>query len=319
MSFTILQAANFPAELRHKIDSSIKVVGPFGLPVGAVLSLDEAAAVRVLITMGALITDAAVMDRLPSLGLVCCYGTGYEGVDLDAARKRGIMVTHSPAANAASVADLAMALLLAVTRRIVVADKFVRGGSWKDQSAARMPLIRGLTGRRIGVFGLGAIGRKIADRAAAFEAEVSYHSRSPKLDVSYPFQESLQSLADWAHVLMIAVRADDTNRHVVDRRVLGALGQEGIVINIARGSVIDEPVLIELLQSGQLGGAGLDVYEREPSVPDSLKALTNVVLTPHIGGGTIDAHEAMQKLVVANIMAYLAGQPVKTPVPEFRG
>ena len=127
MSFTILQAANFPAELRQKIDSSVNVIGPFGLPVGAILSLDEAATVRVLITMGTLITDAAVMDRLPNLGLVCCYGTGYEGVDLDAARKRGIMVTHSPAANAASVADLAMALLLAVTRRVAVADKFVRG------------------------------------------------------------------------------------------------------------------------------------------------------------------------------------------------
>lgn len=318
MSFSILQAATFPVGLRNKIDSSINVIGPFGLPVGATLSADEAATVRVLITMGSLATDAATMDRLPNLGLICCYGTGYEGVDLDAARKRAIMVTHSPSANASSVADLAMALLLAVSRRIVIADKFVREGAWKGGSAARMPLIRGLTGRKIGVFGLGAIGRKIANRAAAFEMEVSYYNRSRKLDVPYPFHESLQSLADWADVLMIAVRADAANQHVVDRDILQALGQEGIVINIARGSVIDEPVLIELLESGQLGGAGLDVYEREPAVPDSLKALTNVVLTPHIGGGTIDAHEAMQKLIVMNIMAYLAGQPLRTPVPEFR-
>jgi hydroxypyruvate reductase len=318
MSFTILQAANFPAGLRNKIDSSINVIGPFELPVGATLSADVAATVRVLITMGTLTTDAAVMDRLPNLGLICCYGTGYEGVDLDAARKRGIMVSHSPAANASSVADLAMALLLAVSRRIVIADKFVREGAWKGRSAARMPLIRGLTGMRIGVFGLGAIGRKIADRAAAFEAEVSYYNRSQKPNVPYPFHESLQSLADWADALIIAVRADADNLHVVDRRILQALGPEGIVINIARGSIIDEPVLIELLESGELGGAGLDVYEREPAVPDSLKALTNVVLTPHIGGGTLDAHEAMQKLVVANVMAFMAGQPVKTPVPEFR-
>jgi hydroxypyruvate reductase len=318
MNFTILQATNFPVGLRDKIDSSINVLGPFELPVGATLGAAEAATVRVLITMGTLSTDAAAMDRLPNLGLICCYGSGYEGVDIDAARKRGIMVTHSPAANASSVADLAMALLLAVSRRIVIADKFVRDGGWKDRLAARTPLIRGLTGRKIGVFGLGAIGRKIADRAAAFEAEVSYYNRSQKPNVPYPFHKSLQSLADWADVLMVAVRADGNNRHVVDRRVLQGLGREGIVINIARGSVIDEPVLIELLESGQLGGAGLDVYEREPAVPDSLRALTNVVLTPHIGGGTVEAHEAMQELVVANLMAYLAGQPVNTPVPEFR-
>jgi len=318
MCFTIFLAATFPEGLRNKIDSSINVIGPFGLPVGATLSADEAATVRVLITMGTLTTDAAAMDRFPNLGLICCYGTGYEGVDLGAARKRGIMVTHSPAANASSVADLAMALLLAVSRRIVIADKFVREGVWKGRSAARMPLIRGLTGMKIGVFGLGVIGRKIADRAAAFEAEVSYYNRSQKRNVPYPFHESLQSLADWADALIIAVRADGNNQHVVDRRILKALGQEGIVINIARGSIVDEPVLIELLESGQLGGAGLDVYEREPEVPDSLKGLTNVVLTPHIGGGTLDAHEAMQHLIVANVMAFMAGQPVETPVPEFR-
>jgi hydroxypyruvate reductase len=318
MSFTIFLAATFPAGLRNKIDSSINVIGPFGPSVGATINTDEAATVRGLITMGTLTTDAATMDRFPNLGLISCYGTGYEGVDLDAARKRGIMVTHSPGANASAVADLAMALLLAVSRRIVIADRFVREGGWNGRSAARMPLIRGLTGMKIGVFGLGAIGRKIADRAAAFEAEVSYYNRSQKPNVPYPFHESLQALADWADVLMIAVRADGNNRRVVDRRILQALGQEGIVINIARGSIIDEPVLIGMLESGKLGGAGLDVYEREPEVPDSLKALTNVVLTPHIGGGTLDAHEAMQHLIVANIMAYMAGKPVKTPVPEFR-
>jgi hydroxypyruvate reductase len=318
MSFTILLAAAFPAGLRNKIDSSINVIGPFGPAVGATLSAGEAATVRVLITMGSLTTDAATMDRFPNLGLICCYGTGYEGVDLHAARKRGIMVTHSPAANASSVADLAMALLLAVSRRVVTADKFVREGAWKDRSAARMPLIRGLTGMKIGVFGLGAIGRKIADRAAAFEAQVSYYNRTQKPNVPYPFHGSLHALAEWADALMIAVRADGNNQHVVDRGILQALGREGIVINIARGSIIDEPVLIELLESGQLGGAGLDVYEREPVVPDTLKGLTNVVLTPHIGGGTLDAHEAMQQLIVANIMAYMAGQPVNTPVPEFR-
>ncbi len=316
MSFTILQAATFPAGLREKIDPSLKVVGPFGFPVGATLTAEKAAEVRVLITMGTLATDTTVMERLPNLGLICCYGTGYEGVDVVAAVRRGIQVTHSPGANAAAVADHAIALLLAASRRIVMADRFVREGRWSGHSAARMPIAHGLTGRKIGVFGYGAVGRKIADRAAAFEVELAYHGHSRKTDVSYEFYPTLQSLADWADILMVAARADAANRHAVNREVLKALGPDGIVVNIARGSIIDEVALIELLQSGQLGGAGLDVYEYEPAVPDALKAIPHVVLTPHIGGGTFDAHDAMQRLVVANINAFLAGEPVKTPVPE---
>jgi glyoxylate reductase len=319
MSATILQAASFPADLRSKIDPAIKLIGPFDPPVGASLAVAEAREVRVLLTMGTLKTDAGVMDRLPNLGLICCYGTGYDGVDLDAARKRGIMVTHSPAANALAVADHAMALLLAANRRIVMADRFVRDGLWSGNSAARMPLVRGLTGRRIGVFGFGAIGRKIAERAAAFEAEVAYHNRSRKPEAPYAFHETLESLADWADTLMIAARADASNRHSVSRAVMKRLGPEGIIVNIARGSIIDQEAMIALLQSGELGSVGLDVYEHEPSVPDTLKAIPQVVLTPHIGGGTLDAHEAMQSLVAANIEAFLAGEPVKTPVPEMAG
>ncbi|WP_211103968.1 2-hydroxyacid dehydrogenase [Skermanella pratensis] len=272
---------------------------------------------RVLVTMGTLKTDAAVMDRLPSLGLICCYGTGYEGVDLEEAFKRGIMVTHSPAANAPAVADHAMALLLATSRRVGMADRFVRDGLWSGHSAARMPLVRGLTGRRIGVFGFGAIGRRIAARAAAFEAEVAYHNRSHKPDAPYAFHETLESLAEWADVLMVAARADTGNRHRVGRDVMKALGPDGIVVNIARGSIIDQEAMIELLRSGDLGGAGLDVFEHEPTVPDALRAIPHAVLTPHIGGGTHEAHEAMQSLVAANITAFLAGNPVRTPVPEI--
>ncbi len=317
MGVTILLAANFPTGLRDKLRSFVTVIGPCGSPIGANLTPEEAAGVRVLITMGTLTTDAALMDRLPNLGLICCYGTGYEGVDVGAARKRGILITHSPAANAAAVADHAIALLLAVIRRIVMADQFVRDGRWVGQSAARMPVVHGLTGRKIGIFGYGAIGKKIADRAAAFETQVAYYNRSRKSDAPYPFYPSLQSLADWADVLIIAARADASNRHAVGRQVLSALGPHGIVINIARGSIIEEPALIELLHSGELGSAGLDVYENEPEVPDALKAIPHVVLAPHIGGGTFDAHQAMQELVCTNIRAYLSGESIKTPVPEY--
>jgi len=316
MGVTILLAANFPTGLRDKLGTDMTVLGPYGLPIGANLPAGEAERVRVLITMGTLTTDATVMDRLPNLGLICCYGTGYEGVHIGTARQRGILVTHSPAANAAAVADHAIALLLAATRRILLADQFVRAGRWSGQSAARMPIVHGLTGRKIGIFGYGAIGKKIAERATAFEAQVAYYNRSRKKDAPYAFYPSLQSLADWADILIIAARADASNRHAVGREVLSALGPQGIVINIARGSIIDEPVLIELLESGELGSAGLDVYEHEPAMPDALKAIPHVVLAPHIGGGTIDAHEAMQELVAANIRAFLASKSVKTPVPE---
>ena len=314
---SILLASSFPSGLLDKIDPSIAVMGPSDQAVGANLSSKEAASVRALVTAGAMKIDGVAMERLPNLGLICCYGSGYEGVDIKEAVKRGISVTYSPAANSSAVADLAMALLLAANRRIVMADKFVRDGLWHGNAAARMPDVRGLTGRKIGIFGFGAIGAKIAARAAAFETEIAYHSRSRKLDVPYAFHETLQALADWADILMIAVRADASTRHLVNSDVMRALGSEGILVNIARGSVIDETAMIALLQSGELGSVGLDVYEHEPSVPDSLKALPRIVLTPHIGGNTFEAHEARQSLVAANLEAFFAGKPVITPIPEI--
>ncbi len=316
MTSSILLAIAVTPAFTDRLDPALAYFGP---PSSVELTPEQAAGIRVLVTMGTLKTDAALMDRLPNLGLVCCYGTGYEGVDIAAAKAHGIMVTHSPAANASAVADLAMALLLSANRRIVMADKFLRDGRWGGNDAGRMPIVRGLTGRKIGVFGFGAIGRKIADRCAAFDAEVAYHNRSRKTDVSYAFHETLQSLADWADILMIAARADASNRHAVNRDVLKALGPEGIVVNIARGSMIDEEAMVALLQSGELGSAGLDVYEHEPLVPDALKAIPHVVLAPHIGGGTFDSHEGMQALVAANVNAFLAGKPVLTPVPEMAG
>ena len=313
----ILLTSSFPPGLLDKIDPSIAVIGPSGQPVGVDLCSKEAATVRVLVTMGAMKIDGAAMDGLPNLGLICCYGSGYEGVDLKETVKRGIIVTYSPAANSSAVADLAMALLLAANRRIVMADKFVRDGLWHGRPAARMPVVRGLTGRKIGIFGFGAIGAKIAARAAAFETEIAYHSRSRKPEVPYAFHETLQALADWADILMIAVRADASTRHLVNANVMRALGPEGILVNISRGSVIDEQAMIALLQSGELGSVGLDVYEHEPLVPDSLKAIPHVVLAPHIGGDTFQAHETRQNLVAANITAFLAGKPVLTPIPEM--
>src|SRR5207253_2189021 len=230
------------------------------------------------------------------------------GVDLAAAAERGVVVGHSPAANAAAVADLAMTLMLAVTRRLLPADDYVRSGDWS--AAKPSPLMAaqpGNPGRRIGVYGMGAIGRKIAARAAAFETEVAYYSRN-RHDVPYRHVPSLEALVEWCDVLMIAVRAGADTHHVIDAEMLRKLGKDGYLVNISRGSVIDQAALVAALADKTIAGAGLDVYEKEPHAPDALTAFPNVVLTPHIGGHTQDSHAAMQDCVIANLSAFFAGK-----------
>jgi hydroxypyruvate reductase len=263
-----------------------------------------------MITAGGTPLPAAVMDTLPALRAIICYGTGYDGVDLKAAANRGVVVAHSPAANAAAVADLAVTLMLAVTRRLLPADEFVRNGSWSE--AKPSPLLRpqpGNPGRRVGVYGMGEIARKIASRVAAFETEVGYFSRS-RHDVPYQYWPSLETLAEWCSVLMIAVRAGPDTHHAVNAGILQKLGKDGYVVNISRGSVIDQAALITALTDKTIAGAGLDVFEKEPHAPDALTAFPNVVLTPHIGGHTVESHIAMQDCVIANLEAFFAGRPL---------
>lgn len=285
-----------------------------GRPPCESFSPEQLKSVRAMITAGGRALPAAVLDSLPSLGAIICYGTGYDGIDLAETRRRNIVVGHSPAANAASVADLTMTLLLAAVRRLLPADDYVRSGGWSG--AKPSPLLRqphGMTGRRIGVYGMGAIGRKIAVRCAAFESEVAYHSRS-RHDVPYPYHASLAGLAEWADVLMVAVRAGADTEHAVDADILRRLGPQGVVVNIARGSVVDQAALVAALEGKGIAGAGLDVYAQEPHAPDALTRLANVVLTPHIGGHTIESHLAMQDCVLANLEAFFAGRPLAYPV-----
>lgn len=315
----VLLGARVPDGFAQRLSERYELVGPLPAPFPqsvAALPPADAARVRAVITMGTVDTSRAALSCLPALGLVSCIGSGYEGVDLAAAAERGIAVTHSPGANASAVADLALGLLIASVRQLPEANAFLRRGDWKGNYAKRMPLVRGLTGRKVGVYGLGAIGGKIAQRVAALEMEVGYHNRRPRTDVAYPYFATLPALAEWADVLMVAARADAGNRHAIDARVLAALGPHGHVVNIARGSVIDEAALIHALREGIIAGAGLDVYEHEPQVPPDLLALTNVALTPHIAGGTLEAQGAMQDMVAANLAAFFAGRPVLTPVPE---
>ncbi|MGA7073832.1 2-hydroxyacid dehydrogenase [Bradyrhizobium sp.] len=310
----VLIYSRFPKALMLRIGERFELLDAAGKPPAEVFPAEQLSGIRAIITAGGTQLPGRVMDTLPSLRAIICYGTGYDGVDLAAARERKIAVGNSPGANAASVADLAVTLMLTATRRIVPADGFVRDGSWAASKPS--PLLRavpGNPGRRVGIYGIGEIGRKIAARLSAFEMEIGYYSRSRR-EVPYRYFESVEALAEWCSVLMIAVRASADTHHVVNAGILKKLGSDGYVINIARGSVIDEAALAVALKDNIIAGAGLDVFEKEPHPPGELTGLPNVVLTPHIGGHTIDSHAAMQDCVLANLEAFFAGQPLAYPV-----
>jgi hydroxypyruvate reductase len=312
----VLIYSRFPKAMMVRIGQRFELMDAAGKPPSEVFTAEQLSGVRAMITAGGTPLGGAVMDKMPSLGAIVCYGTGYDGVDLAAAAQRKIAVGHSPGANASSVADIAVTLMLAVTRRLLPADDYVRSGSWSQ--AKPSPMMRpqpGMRGRRVGVYGMGEIGRKIASRVAPFETEVAYFSRS-KHDVPYQYLPSLEALAEWCSVLMIAVRAGADTDHAVDAKILRKLGEDGYLVNISRGSVIDQQALVAALADESIAGAGLDVFENEPHAPDALTAFSNVVLTPHIGGHTLESHVAMQNCVMANLEAFFAGKPLPYEVRD---
>ena len=264
--------------------------------------------VEALVTIGVNVTDGKFMDGFPDLKVIACFGSGYESIDLAAAKARGIVVTNTVGANAATVADLAVGLLLASMRHVVYGDTQIRAGKWRGDNNAKMLFTPSVTGRRIGIIGLGAIGRKIGERMAAFETEVGYFNRSKKDDVSWQYFASPLELATWADVLMIAHRADETNRHMINADVMKALGKNGHLVNISRGSAIDEDALIAALNDGTIAGAGLDVFDDEPNERPEFLTMPNIVLTPHIGGGTMEAIMAMSDTVFVNVNAVMEGK-----------
>ncbi|WP_034853005.1 2-hydroxyacid dehydrogenase [Inquilinus limosus] len=276
--------------------------------------LPEADRIRGVVTIGVIGIDRALIERLPKLGIIACYGSGYERIDVAAARERGVVVTSNTGANAACVADMALALLLASVRRLGEGDRFIRAGRWTRAAAPAELISTGLAGRRVGILGLGAIGERIARRAAAFDMEVAYHNRRPKPGVPWTYHPTLASLAEWADILVVSCRSDESTRGIVDRSVLAALGPKGHVINIARGEVLDEAALIAALESGAIAGAGLDGFEHEPEVPEALKRLENVVLAPHIASLTEAAHREMCRMTIESLENFFAGRPLPNAV-----
>ena len=256
----------------------------------------------------------ALMGQLPALEMVSIMGVGYDGVDVATAMQRGIVVTHTPNVLNDEVADLALGLMLSVARRIPQADQYVRTGRWGTEGA--MPLARKMSGARLGIVGLGRIGQAIADRAAAFGMSIAYTARSAKADLSYSFYPDARALAAEVDFLVVITPGGAGTFHMIDADVLKALGPQGYLINVARGSVVDETALVDALQKGVIAGAGLDVFEKEPRPLEALFKLDNVVLTPHMGSATAQTRQAMANLAVANLQAHFAGQPVLSLVPE---
>ena len=271
--------------------------------------------VRAVLTNGRGGLSGDEMAWLPNLEIVCTVGAGYEAVDLDKARARGIAVAHCPDTNASAVADSAMMLLMATTRHLLQADRFVRAGGWQEQWRVDTPTI---SGKRLGILGLGTIGNRIAHRAArGFDMEIGYHNRKAVIGSSYRYFDNLIALATWADFLICAAPGGAGTRHLVNADVLTALGPKGYVVNIGRGTVIDTAALIDALRLQRIAGAGLDVVEGEPNVPPQLPELQqfdSVVVTPHIAGRAPEARTAATAIILSNLNAYFAGKPLPFPV-----
>lgn len=275
--------------------------------------------VRAIAASGESKVPAELIARLPKLELISVMGVGYDGVDVAAAKARGVTVTHTPNVLNDDVADLAIGLALCAARQLPQADRYVRDGSWAAKGP--MPLARKMSGGRLGIVGMGRIGQAIATRAAAFGMAIAYTARSAKPGLPYRYLPDARALAAESDFLVVITPGGALTRKLINAEVLAALGKgrgEGILVNVARGSVVDEAALIDALERGVIAGAGLDVFENEPHVPERLRAIPHVVLAPHIGSATGATRQAMADLAHGNLQAHFAGRPLLTPTPEYQ-
>lgn len=272
---------------------------------------DIGANIRAIATRGELGASAELMQSLPKLEVVSVYGVGTDAVNLPHARENGIRVTNTPDVLSEDVADMALGLLLSAARLIPHGDAMVRSGLWGKTA---MPLVTRVSGKRVGVVGMGRIGQAIAQRAAAFGCDIRYFSRSPQPQVSFAHEPDLIALAKWSEFLVVIVPGGDATKNIINGKVLEALGPEGILINVSRGSTVDEDALIAALRNRAIKAAGLDVFLNEPTIDPRFLELDNVVLQPHHGSGTVETRRAMGQLVRDNLAAHFAGKSLPTPV-----
>lgn len=270
-------------------------------------------AIRAIVTSGRYGASSALMDQLPKLEAIVSFGVGYDPIDIPAAQARGVPVSNTPGVLDACVADTALALMLAVSRRICEADRFVRDNQW---GPAQFGLGHSMAGKRCGIVGMGNIGVQIARRAESFGMDILYHNRRARGDVPahYHFVDSLVELAKQSDTLVLALPGGASTKHLINAPILEALGANGYLINVARGTVVDEAALVQALQTNTIAGAGLDVFEHEPQVPDALKTMEQVVLLPHIASGTYETRKAMADLFLANLNAWFSDGQLVTPI-----
>lgn len=312
MAVEILSVANMPGLDLASFEREFTMHWLWKSPDKGKLLAEVAPRVRGIQATGSSTVDAQLIERLPKLEIIACCGVGYDGIDVAAARKRNVVVTNTPDVLNDCVADLAIGLLIAASRGIGRGERHVRAGKWLQGG---VPLATRVSGKRLGIVGMGRIGRVIAKRASGFDMTIAYHSRRKVADVPFTYYDKLVDLARDSDFLVAIIPGGKETFHLIDEAVLRALGPKGILVNVARGSVVDEAALVRCLREGSLGGAGLDVFEEEPKMPEALWAMENVVLTPHIGSGTHETRAAMSKLTLDNLVAHFAGRPALTPVP----
>jgi lactate dehydrogenase-like 2-hydroxyacid dehydrogenase len=272
---------------------------------------EHGSAIDAVVSSGRNGMNAELIDALPNVRVISHFGVGYDNVDVEHAKKKGIVVSNTPDVLTDCVADLAVALMIDAARGITAGDRYVRRGQWLKGA---MPLATKVSGKRLGILGLGRIGRAIAQRAEGFDMEIRYHNRRRSPDAPYAYEASIAELARWSDFLIVATAGGEATRGLVSAAVIDALGPEGFLVNISRGSVVDEPALVAALAAKRIAGAGLDVFADEPRVPEALLALENVVLTPHIASATRDTRAAMGQLVLDNLASFYADGRVLTPV-----
>jgi hydroxypyruvate reductase len=305
MTVDILQLVPLRPEVQRELEARYRVHQKDKLD-------DVASIVRGVVTNGHSGPPPEVIDRLTKLEVICSASVGYDGIPVEYARSKGIPVTNTPEVLNDDVADLAIALMIMAARRLVASDAYVRAGRWPKEG--EYPLASRASGKTVGIVGMGRIGKEIGKRAAAMNNTIAYHSRRPVADVPYRYYPDLVALAKDSDFLIVIIPSTPQTQKIIGREVIEALGPNGILVNVARGAVVDEDALVSALVSGRLGGAGLDVFVNEPKVPEVLFGMDNVVLQPHVGSATHETRRAMSQLVLDNLDAQFAGRPLLTPI-----
>ncbi|KAE8656970.1 rop guanine nucleotide exchange factor 12-like [Hibiscus syriacus] len=310
-SIGVLMACPMNSYLEQQLDKRFKLFRFWTVPDKSLFLASNKDSIQAVVGNASAGADAELVEALPKLEIVASFSVGLDKIDLAKCKEKGIRVTNTPDVLTEDVADLAIGLMLAVLRKLCESDRYVRSGKWKKGDYV---LTTKFTGKEVGIIGLGRIGMAIAKRAEAFSCPISYYSRTKKPEINYKYYPSVVELAAHCDILVVACPLTKETHHIVNRDVINALGPKGVLINIGRGPHVDEPELVSALVEHRLGGAGLDVFENEPYVPEELFGLDNVVLLPHVGSGTVETREAMADLVIGNLEAHFQKKPLLTPV-----